>query len=187
MRKLLSVITVFITLCAMMGCGPSQSEIAEQQRADSLRMVDSLRVLDSLRVVDSLRTADSIRLADSIRIADSIANAQKEQEAIAFINDMYNNRKYEDYAFLRKNCTAKMLKYLRDNYDYDCEDGNCFAVWLFRSDNQDGINEKYGVISVTPQGDDWYQYTFYDMGYKASRTIKVINDNGKMMIDGLTK
>ena len=56
---------------------------------------------------------------------------------------------------------------------------------MFRSGNQDGINEKHGIISVTPQGDDWYLYTFYDMGYKASHTIKVINDNGKMMIDGL--
>ena len=181
MRKLLSVITVFVTLCSVMGCGPSQAEIAEQRRTDSLRVVDSLRVLDSLRI------ADSLRVADSIRMADSIANAQKEQEAIAFITDMYNNHKYEDYSFLRKHCTAKMLKFLRDNYDYDCEDGNCLAIWMFRSDNQDGINEKYGVISVIPQGDDWYQYTFYDMGYKAARTIKVINDNGKMMIDGLKK
>ena len=181
MRKLLSVITVFITLCAMMGCGPSQTENAEQQQADSLRVVDSLRVLDSLRI------ADSLRVADSIRMADSVADAQKEQEAIAFITDMYNNIKYEDYDFLRKNCTAKMLKFLRDNYDYDCEDGNCLAVWMFRSDNQDGINEKHGIISVIPQGDDWYRYTFYDMGYKAARTIKIINDNGKMMIDGLKK
>lgn len=187
MRKLLSVITVFISLCVMMGCGPSQAENAEQQRADSLRAIDSLRALDSLRIADSLKVADSIRIADSIRVADSIANAQKEQEAIAFITDMYNNHKYEDYGYLRKNCTAKMLKFLRDNYDYDCEDGNCLAVWMFRSDNQDGVNEKYGVITVIPQGDDWYQYTFYDMGYKAARTIKVINDNGKMMIDGLKK
>ena len=177
MRKLLSVITVFICLCVMMGCGPTQTDNAEQQRADSLRAVDSLRALDSLRIADSLKVADSIRLADSTRVADSIANAKKEQEAIAFITDMYNNHKYEDYGFLKKNC----------NYDYDCEDGNCLAVWMFRSDNQDGVNEKYGVISVIPQGDDWYQYTFYDMGYKAARTIKVTNDNGKMMIDGLKK
>lgn len=179
MRKLLSAITVFIALCAMMGCRPSQVETAEQQRANSLREADSLRVLDSLRFTDSLR------VADSIRIADSIANAKKEQEAITFITDMYNNIKYEDYGFLKKHCTAKMLKFLRDNYDYDCLDDNCLAIWLFRSGNQDGINEKHGIISVTPQGDDWYLYTFYDMGYKASHTIKVINDNGKMMIDGL--
>ena len=181
MRKLLSVITVFIALCAMMGCRPSQTKTAEQQRADSLRVVDSLRVLDSLRV------ADSIRMADSTRVADSIANAQKEQKAIAFITDMYNNIKYEDYSFLKKHCTAKMLKFLRDNYDYECVTGDCLAVWMFRSDNQDGINEKHGIISVTPQGDDWYLYSFYDMGYKGSHTIKVINDNGKMMIDGLKK
>jgi hypothetical protein len=79
-----------------------------------------------------------------------------------------------------------MLKYLRDNYDYDCEDGDCLAVWMFRSDAQDG-NSEHGIISVTPKGDDWYQYKFNDGGTKGAHDIKIIDQNGKMMIDGLKR
>ena len=176
MKKILSVIAVFIGLCSMISCGPSKAEIEAQKRADSIRIADSLRVVDSIRV------ADSLRVADSIRIADSTAHANK---VIQFITDMYNQHKFEDYSFLHKHCTPKMIKYLKENYDYDCETGDCLAVWVFRTDNQDSLNSKHGVISVTQKGDDWYHYTFYDMGFKGAHDIKVIEQNGKLMIDGL--
>ena len=177
MKKLLSLAAVFIGLCTMAGCGPSKAEIDAQKRADSLRVVDSIRIVDSIRV------ADSLRIVDSIRVADSIAHTN---QVITFITDMYNKARYEDYSFLHKHCTAKMLKYLRDNYEYDCEDGDCLAGWMFRSDAQDG-NSQYGIISVTPIGDDWYHYKFNDGGTKAEHDIKVINQNDKLMIDGLKR
>jgi hypothetical protein len=164
-------------LCTMIGCGPSKAEIEAQRRADSIR------IADRLRIVDSIRTADSLRRADSIRIADSTAHAKK---VIQFISDMYNQHKFEDYSFLHKHCTPKMIKYLEENYDYDCETGDCLAVWMFRSDAQDG-NSENGIISVTPKGDDWYHYKFNDGGTKGAHDIKVIDQNGKLMIDGLKR
>ena len=161
----------------MVGCGPSKAEIEAQRRADSMRIADSLRIVDSIRI------ADSIRVADSIRAADSIAH---EKTVIQFITNMYNQSKYNDYNFLRKHCTPKILKYLRENYDYDCDDGDCFAGWMFRSDAQDG-NSQYGIISVKSLGDDWYSYSFNDGGTKGTHRIKVIDKDGKLMIDGLKR
>ena len=178
MRKLLSIITLFIGVCTMTGCGPSKAETEAQ------RLADSARVADSLHMVDSIRMADSIRVADSIQVADSTALVKK---VIGFITDMYDNEKYTDYNFLRKHCTDKMLQYLHDNYEYDCESGDCFAVWMFRSDEQDGANDSYGVLSVEPKGDDWYLYTFNDMGFKGAHLIKVIDQDGQLMIDALKR
>lgn len=178
MKRLLFVISFFVGLCTMIGCGPSKAEIEAQRRADSVR------VADSLHIVDSVRRADSIRVADSIKVADSTERVNK---VIRFITDMYDNEKYSDYNFLRKHCTAKMLQYLRDNYDYDCESGDCYAVWMFRSDEQDGPAKPNGIVSVLPKGDDWYLYTFYDMGFKGAHLIKVIDKEGLLMIDGLKR
>ena len=178
MKIILSVISLFIGLCAMIGCSPSKVENEAQRRADSARLADSLHIVDSIRMADSIRVADSSRVADSTARADRI---------IQFITDMYDNGKYSDYDFLRKHCTAKMLQYLRDNYDYDCESGDCFAVWMFRSDAQDGPSEPNGIVSVMPKGDDWYLYTFYDMGVKGAHLIKIIDKDGLLMIDGLKR
>ncbi len=179
MKGLLSVISIFfIGFCALTGCGPSKAELEAQ------RLADSTRLADSLHIADSIRLADSIRVADSTRAADSTARVKK---AIQFITDMYDNGKYTDYDFLRKHCTDKMLQYLHDNYDYDCESGDCFAVWMFRSDEQDGPDEPNGIVSVEPKGDDWYLYTFYDMGFKGAHLIKIIDQDGQLMIDELKR
>lgn len=173
MKNILSIITFFIGLCFVTGCGPSKAEVEAQRRADSIRIADSIRVLDS------------IRIADSTRVADSIAHDQK---IIQFITNMYNHEKYNDDGFLHEHCTSKMIKVLRDNYDYECDEGDCLAGWIFRSDSDDAYDmNKYGIISVTPIGNNWYQYVFYDRPHKASRSIKVIDVNGKIMIDGWKK
>lgn len=35
-------------------------------------------------------------------------------------------------------CTPKLLKYLEKQYDYDCLEAPCYAIWCFRTDMQDG-------------------------------------------------
>ena len=105
--------------------------------------------------------------------------------AISFIEDFYNKEKYIDYDFLRKHCTDQVLKKLRDDYDYDTEEPG-YAIWQFRSDAQDGPNDRHEIISVTPLEDDWFLYTFYDMGNKGSCKIKVVpNDDGEFIIAGV--
>jgi len=126
------------------------------------------------------KTNNSDINADSIALADSIAQCNA---IIEFITDMYNNRKYEDYDFIKKHCSSEMLNFLKEEFDYECEDGDCYAVWLFRSSAQDGPNDRNEIISVKPIGDYWYKYDFYDMGLRASNVIKVIKKKGKIIIE----
>ncbi len=60
----------------------------------------------------------------------------KSDEIKVFITQMYNNKLYEDYDFLRKHCSSGLLKKLQDAYPYDT-DGIAYATWLFRSGQQD--------------------------------------------------
>ena len=124
---------------------------------------------------------DSTALADSSY--DAIADSTAQVEAtIAFITDFYNSKKFENEDFLKKYCSAEVLKKLADDYEYE---GGGYASWDFRSGYQDGPSNRHEVISVEPLGDDWYQYSFYDMGIKGSHKIRVIQKDEDFVIDGL--
>ena len=65
---------------------------------------------------------------------DSIENAQKEE--LLFVENFYKElEEYSDsevlVSYIRKNVTDKALQTLKDEYDYECEDGECLATWLF--------------------------------------------------------
>ena len=103
-----------------------------------------------------------------------------------FITQMYNNKLYEDYDFLQKHCSAKLLKKLQDAYPYDT-DGIAYATWLFRSGQQDirpGADDKTIVLKIKADG-DWFVYTALDMGWKFTNRIKVSNKDGKIVIEDI--
>ena len=76
-----------------------------------------------------------------------------------------------DYAFVKRNLTRKALQYLTDNYEYDCEGGDCLATWLFlyegggdtgplKKRTIQSIDENtYQVTSVYDNSDGDYKYT----------------------------
>lgn len=125
--------------------------------------------------LDSIAHADSVNTA----IADSVACVDA---TIAFITDFYNSKKFENEEFLKKHCSAEVLKKLADDYEYE---GGGYASWDFRSGYQDGPSNRHEVISVEPLGDNWYQYSFYDMGIKGSHKIRVIQKDEDFVIDGI--
>ena len=100
------------------------------------------------------------------------------EESVAkdFIENMYNDELYQDERFLVCYCSPQLLKKLRDEFEYDEMEG--YASWLFRSQNQDGPSERHEVIKVESEGNNWYRYDFYDMGIKDSRRIKLIKNMG---------
>lgn len=115
---------------------------------------------------------------------------KREQLASQFITDMYNNSRYEDYDFLKAHCTPSMLEFLADNYDYDCDNGDCYAGWMFRTDAQDGKGEgeqANGVVAVGDVGDGWYEYIFFDEGFRGVTRLKLLFDGDSIMIDALQK
>jgi hypothetical protein len=99
---------------------------------------------------------------------------------------MYNNKLYEDYDFLRKHCSAELLKKLQDAYPYDT-DGIAYATWLFRSGKQDSkprTDDKTIILEVKADG-DWFIYTALDMGWEFTNRIKVSNKRGNIIIEDI--
>ena len=110
----------------------------------------------------------------------------KSDEIKSFITQMYNNKLYEDYDFLRKHCSSGLLKKLQDTYTYDT-DGIAYATWLFRSSQQDSkptADDKTIMLEVKADG-DWFIYTALDMGWKFTNRIKVTNKGGEIIIEDI--
>ena len=74
---------------------------------------------------------------------------------MTFITKMYNEKLYEDYAFLQKHCSPELLKKLQDANPYDSKEP-AYATWLFRSGQQDIKPESDGntmMLDHTADGD----------------------------------
>lgn len=102
---------------------------------------------------------------------------------------------YNDYVFGNKDfskiankvCTPRLLQYLKDAYEYECEDGECYAMWLFRSGNQDGTSDECRVVNVKDEGDGWVGVFFIDMGIKDTIYIRFVQYNGQKLMDEIWK
>ena len=120
------------------------------------------------------------------RLHPTHTSTTKSDEIQSFITQMYNNKLYEDYAFLQKHCSAELLKKLRDAYPYDT-DGIAYATWLFRSGQQDskpGADDKTIMLEVKANG-DWFIYTALDMGWEFTNKIKITNKRGNIIIEDI--
>ena len=126
--------------------------------------------------------------ADScVKVEDDSPKGLTEEDAkiIEFLTDMYDNHKYEDYDFLRAHCTEKLLNKLSQKYDYECSQDVCYAIWLFRTQAQDGPSNRSEIVRVKPEGDGWYTYDFYDMGIKGRNRVRVFVKDGVVMMDDI--
>ena len=102
---------------------------------------------------------------------------------------------YTDYIFGRQNfydiaknvCTSNMLDLLKREYEYECEDGECYAIWIFRTSYQDGPNDISKVQEITNKGDGWYKVAYLDMGNHGETLVRLINKSGKYMICDIKK
>ena len=112
------------------------------------------------------------------------ALSKDERAAISLITSMYNTKGFDNTAYLKKHCTKKLLKVLKAAYDYEYDPlPNAYAGWLFRSGAQDGPSNVHKVLRVVSLGNNWYQYTFLDMGIKCTNKVKVIKVGNKLMFD----
>ena len=102
-------------------------------------------------------------------------------KVIQFIKDFYANYVFGEKNYIptvKKHCTAKLQKQLKDNYEYD---GEGYAIWDFRTGAQDGPSDVCKVTSVAVLANGFYKVDFIDMGIKGNRTLKIVNENGTLI------
>lgn len=110
--------------------------------------------------------------------------SKDERVAISLITSMYNSKGFDNSAYLKSHCTKKLLKVLKAAYDYEYDpQPDAYAGWLFRSGAQDGPSNAHKVLRVVSLGNNWYQYTFLDMGIKCTNKVKVIKVGNKLLFD----
>lgn len=131
-------------------------------------------------------TNDKSGIEENIENSDKY-DAEKNDSLIRdFITNMYEKELYYNYDFLEAHCTKKMLKYLKDEYEYEYG-GDGYAGYLFRTGAQDdkpGAEDvKDKVLKITKDSEGWYHYMFTDGGWRGENKIKVRVENGKVMVD----
>ena len=112
------------------------------------------------------------------------ALSKDERAAISLITSMYNTKDFENGTYLKSHCTKKLLKELKAAYinGYDSQP-NGYAGWLFRSGVRKGLSNAHKVLRVVSLGNNWYQYTFLDMGLKCTNKVKVVKVGNKLLFD----
>ena len=106
-------------------------------------------------------------------------------KVIQFIKDFYTNYVFGTKNYIpavKKHCTAKLQKQLKENYEYD---GEGYAIWDFRTGAQDGPSDVCKVTSVAVLANGFYKINFIDMGIKGNRTLKIVNINGTLKFDAI--
>ena len=107
MRKSILMIAAVVML---MGCGGKKAQ-GESVNADS----------------------DSITNERKEPFLADVSQEEEMETARAFVEKFYNEWSGEDildYGYVKQYVTPNLLKYLADEYDYDCE-GECLATWKF--------------------------------------------------------
>ena len=101
------------------------------------------------------------------------------------IEEFYANFVFGDKPYkadiLHKYCTDRLIKKLKDDYDYEY-DGGGYAIWEFRTGAQDGEGESC-INDITEVAPNRLKVHFTDMGNESSHRITFINDGGEWRMD----
>ena len=100
-------------------------------------------------------STDTIAIVDSANVEEAITSEQEIQAKKDFIEAFYQGFDQFNDSYIKKYVSPKALQILKDEYDYECEDGDCLGTWLF----------------VYPPGTDC------DFSTVVSRDIEKINEN----------
>ncbi len=153
MKKLL-----FIAVAAIaVSCGNKQQ--AQQPESDSTAVTTDTVTQQVESQVDQQAAID----------AKVSANIQE-----FYKNYVFGREELTDEA-VNKYCTKRLAKKLADDYEYE---GGGYAIWDFRSGDQDGDETK--VLNVEALGDGKYKVV---MDGNSSRTISVIIDGDNVFFD----
>ena len=128
-------------------------------------------------------------------VSNNRVSYNKGVEQREYSNPMTLERIYNDYVFGNRDfstiahsvCTPRLIRLLKDSYEYECEDGECYAMWLFRSGNPDGVSNVSKVTNVTNEGNGWFRVSYLDMGIEGATYIRLIVYDGVQMMDEIRR
>lgn len=124
---------------------------------------------------------DNKTIIEQSSVADEDVS-DEDTENISLINTVY-----EKFVFAidsqsdenpEKYFSDNALKKLQEDYEFDCEEGSCYAFYALRTEMQDsnpGTDGASGICDIEPDGDGWYMVSYVDMGWPGKTRIKITN------------
>ncbi len=143
-------------------------------------IIGMMMLASSLAGCQGSKGNDALAATDSVAVEkpDTLTAEEKaafDKDVKDFLIDMYNRQLFQEDTFLNIHCSEAVIQKMKDDYakKYNAEG---LAYWDFRSD-KDGEGDSYSLVSVHPEDDFWYKYTFYDNGIAGSHRVKIsLND-----------
>ena len=113
------------------------------------------------------------------------SQAEENNEVVvkAFLTTLYSDYvfQYHEFSLIENHFSKKVLKRLKQEYDYD---GEGYAVWLFRTGAQDGPSNVSKVNDITTEPDGWYVVKYTDMGIEGTcRFLIQLRDGEPFVLD----
>lgn len=115
--------------------------------------------------------SDSITTEIAVYDPDYTNLVKDVYDKFVFAIDSDVNVKPEDYF------TENALKKLQDAYEYDFEDGPCYAYYALRTPEQDskpGTNGESKIYDVERTDGEWYIVSYSDLGWPGRTRIKIV-------------
>ena len=161
MKKLLFIAAAAIAV----SCGNKQQ--AQQSESDSTAVATDSVVAE----VSAPNDADIIEA----KTPEMIKEFYKK-----YVFDNMQNREEVTDAVINKYCTKKLPTKLADDFEYE---GGGYAMWDFRSGEQDGDSDVQEVTKVESLGGGKFKVHFNDMGNKGTRILTVVLEDGNIRFD----
>ena len=125
---------------------------------------------------------------DTVADDEPLSSEQVIEAKKQFIEDFYNGLESGgyDYAYVAKYITANAKKILMDEFDYECDEGDCLAVWLFSYEAGSDVGPTVSRTIKAKDENTFFVVTKYvDAEYEARLTV--IKDGDSFKIDDVEK
>ena len=130
---------------------------------------------------------DSVSIGDSLNVVADDAAQKLEMEAVqAFVEQFYNEWGMEnllDYDYPKQHITPRLLKFLADSYEFECE-GECLATWKFFYEGGGDVGE-FKSRQITARDGNHVLVENKYVNYEYDVLLTVIKDGDTFKIDSL--
>ena len=130
---------------------------------------------------------DSVAIGDSLNVVADDASQKQDMEAVrAFVERFYKDWGMEnllEYDYPKQHITSRLLKFLTDSYEFECE-GECLATWKFFYEGGGDVGELKSRQITARDGSHVLVENKY-VNYEYDVLLTVIRDGDTFKIDSL--
>ncbi|MDE6256191.1 MAG: hypothetical protein K2M39_08370 [Muribaculaceae bacterium] len=161
--------------CASREWHPVAQDISSAEFSDNGKSVKLNQV--EFRITDWENPGKKKRINTSLTVPLDFASSEYSSSDVDMIDMAYEKVALtRDDRQVKKYFTSNGLRQLKDDYDYDCPDDDCYGTWSLTTGAQDSAYENCPsnrVIGINPDKKGGYTVIYFESGYFGATQIKV--------------